>query len=128
MVTAHRELDGSWTACPAPDEPGRCMAGFHMRNTEPAVLTAMPARLLWPLLAAIDPPAVPATIPGAQAWLDEDGELHRDFDLPALIWENGQVEWWWHGVPHRNAAGPALIRPDGGLEYYLHGTRLTGQR
>ncbi|WP_061961108.1 hypothetical protein [Demequina flava] len=43
-------------------------------------------------------------------WCDEDGFLHRDSDLPAVVHDDGLQEWHRHGVLHRDGA-PALVAP-----------------
>lgn len=49
-----------------------------------------------------------------QHWLDDDKQLHRDDDEPALLYEslNGHdtiQEWWRHGLKHRDGDKPAII-------------------
>ena len=34
---------------------------------------------------------------GYRAWYNEKGELHREGDLPAVIYDNGHKEWWVNG-------------------------------
>lgn len=36
-------------------------------------------------------------------------ELHREGDLPAVIWEDGSQEWWKNGQTHRDGDLPAII-------------------
>jgi hypothetical protein len=44
-----------------------------------------------------------------QSWADADGRLHRDDDLPALVWSCGlRKEWYWHGERHRDGDLPAV--------------------
>ena len=49
---------------------------------------------------------------GAQWWY-KNGKVHRDGDLPAIIWTDGTKEWCKNGRPHRNNDLPALIQDDG---------------
>lgn len=50
--------------------------------------------------------------------LDENGEYHRDGDLPAV--ETGfSKEYYKHGELHREG-GPAIERADGTYHYYIH--------
>jgi hypothetical protein len=69
---------------------------------------------------------LPAIVyPGYQAWY-QDGKQHRDGDQPAAIWEDALMVWCCHGVLHR-VNGPALVwsvythRPP---EWYLHGVKI----
>jgi hypothetical protein len=36
-------------------------------------------------------------------------KLHRENDLPAIIWDNGTKEWWFKGKCHRDGDLPAII-------------------
>lgn len=47
---------------------------------------------------------------GTQRFYDENGELHRDNDEPALICSYGSQYWYKHGLQHRDR-GPAVITP-----------------
>ena len=42
-------------------------------------------------------------------WLNEDGEIHRENDLPALIYVNGEKHWYKYGQCHRENDMPAVI-------------------
>lgn len=57
----------------------------------------------------------------AQEFLDDNHKLHRD-NGPALIWNDGSVEWWQHGRRHRVGA-PALIYTNGAEEWWINGKR-----
>jgi len=63
---------------------------------------------------------------GTKRWYDENEELHRDGDNPAVEQSNGGLprEWYKHGVRHRTD-GPAVIRLEDGVfevkEYWLYG-------
>ena len=46
---------------------------------------------------------------GICSWY-KNGELHRDGDLPAVIWHHGSKEWYRYGKRHRDH-GPAMITP-----------------
>jgi hypothetical protein len=39
----------------------------------------------------------------------KDGVFHRDDDLPAVIYKNGQKEWWINGKLERRNANPVVI-------------------
>jgi len=34
---------------------------------------------------------------GTKRWFNKADELHRDNDLPAVIWKDGYKEWWING-------------------------------
>ena len=49
-----------------------------------------------------------------RSWKNKKGEFHRE-DGPAVIYNNGIVEWWWNGMRHR-LDGPAIDRLEGYTE------------
>jgi hypothetical protein len=53
---------------------------------------------------------------GNQHWF-KNGKLHRDNDLPAIIWASGNLEWYKNGKLHRDNDLPAIIQ-DGSLFWY----------
>ena len=50
----------------------------------------------------------------------QNGKLHRDDDLPAVICGIGQ-EWYQNGLRHRDNDLPAVICADGTKKWYLNG-------
>ena len=49
-----------------------------------------------------------------------DGRPHRE-NGPAIIWNNGILEWWIHGMTSR-LDGPAVVWPYSGIrDYYIGG-------
>jgi len=48
---------------------------------------------------------------GTQRWYNKAGELHRENDLPAVIYKDGHVSWWKNGEVHRDNDMPAVIFP-----------------
>jgi hypothetical protein len=44
-------------------------------------------------------------------YLDTDGLVHRDHDLPAICHPDGTQQWFQHGVAHRDGDQPAYIDP-----------------
>ena len=54
---------------------------------------------------------------GTEKWYNEDGELHRDDDLPAVIKTYGTQEWYRNGKLHRDNDLPAIIKADGDQEW-----------
>jgi hypothetical protein len=57
---------------------------------------------------------------GTQEWY-KDGKLHRDGDKPAVIEADGTQEWYQNGKPHRDGDKPAVILPDGTQYWYKDG-------
>jgi len=76
-------------------------------------------------------------------WMDWNWNVHREEDLPAIeyfngdkiwyknnqkhregkpavIFTDGHQEWWFEGKLHRED-GPAILWPDGRAFYYEHG-------
>lgn len=49
--------------------------------------------------------------------------LHRDGDLPAVIWKDGSKHWWKNGSRHRDGNLPAIINNDGRILWYVNGLR-----
>ena len=49
--------------------------------------------------------------------------LHRDEDLPAVIFARGDLEYYKYGKRHRNN-GPAVIRACGTCSWYKNGVHL----
>jgi hypothetical protein len=50
-----------------------------------------------------------------------NGQLHRDNDLPAVIYEDGQQRWFQFGELHRDGDQPADIHPNGAKYWYQRG-------
>jgi hypothetical protein len=57
---------------------------------------------------------------GRLVWVDEHGKLHRDGDLPAVIW-NGHKLWYCHGCLHRGNGLPASEWAYGSKTWYVDG-------
>lgn len=59
---------------------------------------------------------------GSIAYCDDKGYLHRDDDLPAVIWFTGCKGWFQHGKCHRDGDLPAFIFDNGKTkEWYKDG-------
>ena len=58
---------------------------------------------------------------GTMVWRNEYGEFHRDNDLPAIIYLNGDKYWYKNGKRHRYGDNPAVICADGGKSWYKNG-------
>jgi len=55
---------------------------------------------------------------GRELWY-KDGELHRDDDLPAEIWEGGTiVRWYRHGYIHRDGDLPAEVYSENRIQIW----------
>lgn len=55
---------------------------------------------------------------------NQNGELHRDGDKPAIIGADGYLGWCLNGERHRSR-GPAVIHPNGKLEWWINGQYIT---
>jgi len=64
---------------------------------------------------------------GTLRWYNKDGQLHRDNDLPAVIYLDGYKEWWINGELHRENDMPAIIYEDGSKEWYINGEVIRGE-
>lgn len=53
-------------------------------------------------------------------WTNEDGEIHRDKDKPAMIYSSGRQEWWRNGKPHR-VGKPSSTFADGSYHHKVRG-------
>ena len=53
-----------------------------------------------------------------------DWILHRDNDLPAIIYNNGDKEWYKNSKLHRDNDLPAIIRADGTQEWWIYGIQI----
>ena len=56
-------------------------------------------------------------------YYNSNNELHRDNDLPAVIWADGAQQWWVSGVSHRDNDLPAYIGADGSQAWWVNGVR-----
>ena len=66
---------------------------------------------------------------GTKYWY-QNGELHRDNDLPAIEFENGSKEYFQNGNLHRDNDLPAIDNVNGykawfknGIEYFPNKTK-----
>jgi hypothetical protein len=59
---------------------------------------------------------------GNKRWFNEDGELHRDNDLPAIEQQaNGDKHWYANGQLHRDNDLPAREYANGDKFWYVNG-------
>ena len=62
---------------------------------------------------------VEVSVAGMRRYYNNSGRLHRE-EGPAVIWPNGECEWYRNGLRHRDN-GPAIEWPDGAKYWYLNG-------
>ena len=55
-------------------------------------------------------------------WFEND-ELHRDNDLPAVIWSDGSKMWYKRGKPHRDNDLPAVHLKNDFKAWYKNGQK-----
>jgi len=58
---------------------------------------------------------------GTQRWFNKADKLHRENDLPAIIFKSGSKQWWINGKLHRDNDQPAIIYEDGSKEWWTNG-------
>jgi hypothetical protein len=54
-------------------------------------------------------------------WYNENKELHRDNDLPAVEFVFGDKCWYVNGKRHRDNNLPAIERANGDKHWYVNG-------
>jgi hypothetical protein len=47
--------------------------------------------------------------------------IHRDNDLPAVVYDDGTKEWYQNDLLHRDNDLPAIIYDDGEIRWYQNG-------
>ena len=142
-MSIHIELDGAYVQCASK----LCKLPIHLPLVTVEEAKQLPYRMLLTLIEAIDPPAE-VNADGTKLWRDSTGDTHRDYDLPAMIYPQGLLEWMQHGEYarghdkptsiesdgtlyweegdgdfHRDGGKPAIISPDGREEYWVHGRK-----
>ena len=60
---------------------------------------------------------------GTMIWRNEDGQFHRENDLPAVIYDSGSKFWYKNGQYHRDNDLPAIIYANGTKCWYKNGQR-----
>ena len=56
---------------------------------------------------------------GCKEFLNDEGERHRENDLPAMEYDNGELRWYINGKCHREN-GPAIISANGTKYWYIN--------
>ena len=115
-MSTHRTFDGEWAACKNRDA---CNSPIHV-DIAPEEAERLPGGFLEQLAEAADPPTE-TWKSGRKVWHDSAGEVHRDYDLPAIIEIRGIRIWHRHGLIHRDGGKPAVIRADGTLAWWSNG-------
>ena len=62
---------------------------------------------------------------GTLVWYNECGLIHRNGN-PAVIYYDGDQEWWVNDLCHR-IDGPAVIYAKGGYEWWINGREITNE-
>jgi hypothetical protein len=50
-----------------------------------------------------------------------NGDLHREYDQPAIVHSDGTQEWYYHNKLHREHDQPAIVVANGYEAWYYHG-------
>ena len=53
-----------------------------------------------------------------------NGQLHREYDQPAITWSGGTKVWYQYDKLHRDGDQPAVIRGDGLQEWWFRGEQI----
>jgi hypothetical protein len=57
-------------------------------------------------------------------WYNEEGQLHREGDLPAIEYADGDKWWYINGQLNREGGKPAVEWADGGKAWYINGEEV----
>jgi len=57
---------------------------------------------------------------GTMFWY-KNGKRHREKDLPAIIYYNGDMYWYKNGIQHREKDKPAIINHNGDMSWFENG-------
>ena len=57
---------------------------------------------------------------GTKIWLNSKGQIHRDHDLPAVIYSNGACVWYQNDKLHRDNDLPAEMFPNGKCQWWVN--------
>ena len=60
---------------------------------------------------------------GNKCWKNEEGNLHRDGDLPAIDCASGLKYYYKEGKLHRDDGKPAIEYADGSVEFWENGIK-----
>jgi len=68
-----------------------------------------------------DLPAFICLLRGDRWWYSKQGQIHREKDLPVIIYKKGEKHWFKDGSKHREKDLPALIYSTGDQIWYKEG-------
>jgi len=57
----------------------------------------------------------------------KNGQLHRDNDLPAVIYYDGEKRWYQNDLRHRDNGQPAIIYASGTKFWYQNGKYIRSE-
>jgi hypothetical protein len=60
---------------------------------------------------------------GNKSWYNENDQLHRENDLPAVIFADGTQHWYKNGLEHRDGDLPAIISQNKMQVWYKNGKK-----
>jgi hypothetical protein len=103
---SHLLYNGEWRPC----DDEACLAPFHVDMT-PAEVREVPLPLLLPIFEVVNPPRM--IIGDKKVWARPDQRLHRGWDLPAIVSNDGSLGWYKEGKRHRDGGKPAVIYTGG---------------
>jgi len=58
-----------------------------------------------------------------EVWCNDKG-LHRDGDQPAIVYDNGRMDWYQNGIPFRENGLPHVEEPCGTKIWYDSGLNI----
>ena len=110
--------------CPQCPQCPQC--GGSLRSGE--YFCSVECEQAWEVLEAIRGVYVEVDERCTKVWYNSAGEVHRDGDLPAVIWEDGTRFWHRDGEEHRDGGRPAVVWCDGDLAFYENGKFVRWER
>lgn len=107
-MTAHLTLPYNWIDCAAPEN---CTQHIHLQDTAEE-LNSYPHEWVEAILnCRISTEEI--------TFINNAGDTHKN-NSPAVIHQNGTIEWWIDGKLHRED-GPAVTEPDGYEAWCING-------
>ena len=65
---------------------------------------------------------------GHYEWVDKETRLHRDEDLPAVIYPGEDCQWFFHGRRHRLYGYAVIFMFSDGGEWWVNGKRYFDEK
>ncbi len=114
MPKYHVSMDGNPRVCTAAE--GNCpLGGNENHYTSKEAARAAFEKSAW---------SVRTVTPwGDVEWRNAGGQIHRDYDLPAIENPDGSKAWYRNGLMHRDGGLPAIEYPNGTKKWYRNGKR-----